>query len=76
LHAGFLLLHLGQGLFQLGNILTRGVELLLGLCAFVGIGRAEQARQGNEYQGAKHGAGDTKEGDGPSMPAADGKKNA
>ncbi|MCY1426389.1 hypothetical protein D9M71_422080 [compost metagenome] len=46
LHAGFLLLQLAEHFFQLDNVLTRGVQLLLGLCALIGKGRVEQASQG------------------------------
>ncbi|MCY1172433.1 hypothetical protein D9M73_125680 [compost metagenome] len=46
LHAGLFLLQLAQQFFQLGNVLTRGVQLLLGLGTLVGERRIEQASQG------------------------------
>ena len=45
LHTGFFFLQLAQQFFQLGNVLTRGVQLLLGLLALVSEGRLEQASQ-------------------------------
>jgi hypothetical protein len=46
LYAGLLFLQLAQQFLQLGNVLTRGVQLLLGFCALVSKGRLEQACQG------------------------------
>ncbi|MNR43925.1 hypothetical protein D3C85_1625990 [compost metagenome] len=45
LHTGLFFLELAQQLLQLGNVLTRGVQLLLGLRALVSEGRLEQASQ-------------------------------
>ncbi|MNV40985.1 hypothetical protein D3C71_1326060 [compost metagenome] len=45
LHTGLFFLQLAQQLLQLGNVLTRGVQLLLGICALVSKGRLEQACQ-------------------------------
>ncbi len=44
LHAALLLLHFLQQLFQLGDILARRFQLLLGFGALIGEGRAQ--RQG------------------------------
>ncbi|MNF80689.1 hypothetical protein D3C84_629370 [compost metagenome] len=52
LHAGLFFLQLAQQLFQLGNVLTRSVQLLLGLCALVSKSRLEQAGQGEGNQDA------------------------
>ena len=57
LHTGFFFLELAQQFFQLGNVLTRGVQLLLGLRALVSKGRLEQASQSKGYQDAKHRGG-------------------
>ncbi|MNG01666.1 hypothetical protein D3C84_846570 [compost metagenome] len=46
LHTGFFFLELAQQLFQLGNVLTRGVQLLLGVRALISESRLEQAGQG------------------------------
>ena len=42
LHAGFFFLELAEQFFQLGNVLTRSVQLLLGLCTLIGKRRLEQ----------------------------------
>ena len=69
LHAGLFCLEFAEELFQLADILARGVELLLGLRALIGKGRLQQARESQGYKGAEHGAGDTWGMGRPSMPA-------
>lgn len=67
-------MELAEQLFQLGNVLTRSVQLLLGLCALIGKRRLEQADKSKGNQGAKHRGGRHQEMDGLVCPPSAAKK--